>query len=235
MTNDLSCLIKQCEPCRLHAASQPKEPLRITDDRCPTLPFESTSADLFSCQGWEYLVYVDRKTGWPCVAKIGRTASSADVIHAIRGWFANVGVPRILTTDGGPQFSSRRFADFCSRWGVTHLSSSPHYPQSNGHAETAVKAMKTLILKTTSNGDLNVDSFQRGLLEWRNTPRANGESPAQALFHRPLTIVQTSAAPRFVLGLYLPYKLRSSLCYAYAHLYTNQHSTREQRAKRSLY
>ena len=46
--------------------------------------------------------------------------------------------------------------------------------------------MKTLILKTTSNGDLNVDSFQRGLLEWRNTPRANGESPAQALFHRPL-------------------------------------------------
>ena len=63
MTNDLSCLIKQCEPCRLHAASQRKEPLRITDDRCPTLPFESTSADLFSCQGWEYLVYVDRKTG----------------------------------------------------------------------------------------------------------------------------------------------------------------------------
>ena len=187
MTNDLSCLIKQCEPCRLHAASQPKEPLRITDDRCPTLPFESTSADLFSCQGWEYLVYVDRKTGWPCVAKIGRTASSTDVIHAIRGWFANVGVPRILTTDGGPQFSSRRFADFCSRWGVTHLSSSPHYPQSNGHAEAAVKAMKTLILKTTSNGDLNVDSFQRGLLEWHNTPRANGESPAQALFHRPLT------------------------------------------------
>ena len=61
MTNDLSCLIKQCEPCRLHAASQPKEPLRITDDRCPTLPFESTSADLFSCQGWEYLVYVDRR------------------------------------------------------------------------------------------------------------------------------------------------------------------------------
>ena len=28
----------------------------------------------------------------------------------------------------------------------------------------------------------------------------------------------------------IQYKLRSSLCYAYAHLYTNQHSTREQRA-----
>ena len=41
--------------------------------------------------------------------------------------------------------------------------------------------------------------------------------------------VQTDAQPRFVLSLYLPYKLRSSLCYAYAHLYTNQHSTREQR------
>ena len=46
--------------------------------------------------------------------------------------------------------------------------------------------MKTLVQKTTMNGDLDVDSFRRGLLEWRNTPRANGESPAQALYGRPL-------------------------------------------------
>ena len=55
--------------------------MRVTADRRPALPFQSTSADLFSCQGWEYLVYVDRHTGWPCIAKIGRTASSADVIR----------------------------------------------------------------------------------------------------------------------------------------------------------
>ena len=81
-------------------------------------------------------------TGWPCIAKIGRTASSADVIRVYRGWFADIGVPSILTTDGGPQFSSRRFAEFCTRWQVQHSTSSPQHPQSNGYAEAAVKAMK---------------------------------------------------------------------------------------------
>ena len=186
ISNDISNMICSCDQCRLHGASETREPMHITDDRRPHMPFESTSADLFSCQGWEYLVYVDRKTGWPCIAKIARTSSSVNVLHALRSWFAD-GVPCILTTGGGPQFSSRRYADFCTRWQVSHVSSSPHYPQSNGHAEAAVKAMKTRIMKTTSNGDLNVDSFQRGLLEWRNTPRVNSESPAQASFHRPLT------------------------------------------------
>ncbi|XP_065182282.1 uncharacterized protein LOC135812991 [Sycon ciliatum] len=192
LSNDIAQVVRSCEQCRLHAPSQCKEPMRVTADRRPTLPFQSTSADLFSCQGWEYLVYVDRHTGWPCIAKIGRTASSADVIRVFRGWFADVGVPSILTTDGGPQFSSRRFAEFCTRWQVQHSTSSPHYPQSNGHAEAAVKAMKSLVLKTTSDGNLDVDEFRRALLEWRNTPRENGQSPAQALFGRPLSSFVTA-------------------------------------------
>ena len=46
--------------------------------------------------------------------------------------------------------------------------------------------MKTLISKTTSNGDLDVDAFREGLLEWRNTPRSSGRSPAQELYGKPL-------------------------------------------------
>jgi len=185
MTSDIEEVVRSCSQCSLHGASQTKEPLR-SEDRQPDLPFQHTSADLFECHGWQYLVYVDRMTGWPCVCKIGRTATSADVIRALRRWFPDVGVPDVLTTDGGPQFSSHRFSQFCTTWQIQHVKSSPHYPQSNGLAESAVKAMKSLILKTTRNGDLDVDAFQRALLEWRNTPRASGLSPAQALYGRPL-------------------------------------------------
>ena len=45
------------------------------------------------------------------------------------------------------------------------MKSLPHYPQSNGHAKAGVKAMKMLLQKTTSNGDLDVDAFHEGLLE----------------------------------------------------------------------
>ena len=60
--------------------------------------------------------------------------------------------------------------------------SSPTYAQSNGVAESAVKAMKALVAKSTVNGDISCDAFQRGLLEWRNTPKAHGKSPAELLF-----------------------------------------------------
>ncbi|XP_065195262.1 uncharacterized protein K02A2.6-like [Sycon ciliatum] len=185
LNSELDRLVRACQPCREFQPSLPREPLQ--SDRQPSMPFESVSSDLFHCQGWEYLVLVDRLTGWPCVAKIGRTATSSDVVRQLRRWFTDVGVPSAISTDGGPQYASRRFTEFCDRWQMKHITSTPHFPQSNGHAESAVKSMKYLIAKTTSNGDLDTDAFQRGLLEWRNTPHPSGPSPAQLLFGRSLS------------------------------------------------
>ena len=89
-------------------------------------------------------------------------------------------------SDGGPQFTYREFSQFLKRWGVCAALSTPHYPQLNGHAEAAVKAMKKLIATTTTGGDLDDENFQRGLLEYRNTPRVGGLSPAQIIYGHPL-------------------------------------------------
>ena len=48
--------------------------------------------------------------------------------------------------------------------------------------------MKKLITTTTVQGDLD-DENLRGLLQYRNTPRAGGLSPAQILFGHPLPSV----------------------------------------------
>ena len=170
LTADIESAVRKCAVCRQQAPSQANEPLRVTEDRRPTIPFESTSEDLFSCQGLDFLVYTDRKTGWPCVAKIGRSSLPSDVICTLWHWFPDVGVPTTLCTDGGPQFYSRKFRDFCERWHIQHVTSSPHYPSCNGHAEAAVKAMKSLFSKTVSNGNLDVDAFQRGLSSGATRP-----------------------------------------------------------------
>ena len=158
----------------------------------PTFPFQS--ADLSSCQGRQYLAYANRL---PCVSDLGRSADSSADIKVLRHWFADLGVPKTLTTDSGPHFSSQRFADFCRNWQIHHVTSSPHYRQSNGHAEARVEALKTFVLKTTNYGYLDVDWFQHSLLEWRNTLGPSGSSSARMLFGRPLTLFLFARRSRF--------------------------------------
>ena len=99
--------------------------------------------------------------------------------------FVDLGVPVTFRCDGGPQFSSKEFKDFLKKWGVKLKQSTPYHPQSNGHAESTVKAMKHLLIKTAENGNIESEEFQKGLMEFRNTPRSGGLSPAQIVFGHP--------------------------------------------------
>ncbi|CAB4044299.1 Retrotransposable element Tf2 type 1, partial [Paramuricea clavata] len=45
--------------------------------------------------------------------------------------FARHGIPDIVHGDNGPCYSSQEFADFKTKWGFKHVTSSPHFPSSN--------------------------------------------------------------------------------------------------------
>ena len=59
--------------------------------------------------------------------------------------FARYGIPEILRSDKGPQFSSQEFAQFAEKYQIEHVTSSPHFPASNGQAERAVQTVKKLL------------------------------------------------------------------------------------------
>ena len=93
------------------------------------------------------------------------------VIRVLKDWRVDVGVPIRLTSDGGPQFTSHKFACFCNDWHIEHDMSSPHYPQANGAAEAAIKTVKAIVSKCTDHGDhgdLNCDTFRDALVELCN-------------------------------------------------------------------
>ena len=162
----------------MHQPSQQREPHAAEPP--PSRVFQVASADFFTFVGNLYLVYADRLSGWLEVAQVSATARST--ICALSTWFVRLGVPLRLRTDGGPPFTSYDFQQFLHRWGVEHVRSSPHYPQSNGHAEAAVKSIKRLLQKTSPAGDLNCEAFLSGLLELKNTPGVAGRSPAELHF-----------------------------------------------------
>ena len=64
-------------------------------------------------------------------------------------------MPDEVSTDGGLEFTAFATQQFFTTWGVKHRVSSAYFPQSNGHAEVAVKATKRLLMANVSpSGDL---------------------------------------------------------------------------------
>eukprot|EP00117_Sycon_ciliatum_P006153 scpid22330/ scgid9810/ Uncharacterized protein K02A2.6 len=125
----------------------------------------------------QYLITVDYFSRYIDVACLSSTTSRAVITH-LKSIFAAHGYPDIFVSDNGPQFASDAFAQFMSSCNITHRTSSPKHPQSNGEAERAVQTAKRLI---RAPGDL-----QQSLLAYRSTPLANGYSPAELLYGRRL-------------------------------------------------
>ena len=69
------------------------------------------------------------------------------VIREMSEVLAHFGVVDILVTDNAQNFTSAEFAVFAKTWAFEHVTSSPHYPESNGKSENALKAVKRLFKK----------------------------------------------------------------------------------------
>ena len=183
--NDIENVISSCVQCQACLPSHPQEPIVLKP--VPERPFQELAVDFCSYAGNEFLIMVDCFTDWPDIIHMGRNTTTPRLMAALKQAFCRSGVPDVLWSDQGPQFSSRLFRDFSSEWGFQHTTSSPRYPQSNGKAEASVKSMKKLIQAAWTGRGLDEDKLARALLQYRNTPsRKDGLSPACKLFGHPI-------------------------------------------------
>jgi transposase InsO family protein len=136
-----STVVEKCPEC-VKASVPRKEPLLIT--RLPEYPWQKIAIDQFILQGVNYLLVVDYFSRFPEVITLTETSSSK-VISSLKSMFSRYGVPETLLSDNGPQFASHEFDEFANAYEFTHITSSPHYPQSNGLAEQTVKTVKKLL------------------------------------------------------------------------------------------
>uniref|UniRef100_A0A914ZA88 RNA-directed DNA polymerase n=1 Tax=Panagrolaimus superbus TaxID=310955 RepID=A0A914ZA88_9BILA len=113
-----------------------------------------------SCSKWMDVHVLNAATSWTTILSVGR-------------YIANNGVPRVVVTDNGCQFTSGEFSIFCQRYGITHVTSPVYHPQSNGQAERCVDIVKRYVKKRAiidgPNLDL-VECINEFLLCYRSTP-----------------------------------------------------------------
>ena len=103
---------------------------------------------------------------------------------------ARHGLPSVVVSDNGPQFSSREFRQFAMQYGFKHVTSSPEYPQSNGKADKAVQIVKRLLKKAKENYE---DPYL-ALLNYRASPLSGSDrSPGEISMNRKLRTKLPSA------------------------------------------
>lgn len=179
MGHDIENVVRNCEACikyRNKQQSEPMQPLPVT-----TRAWSRVSTDLFELKNKYYLVCVDSFSSYPEVEEISKQ-TSAQVIKTLKKIFSRHGIPDIVYSDNGPCYASDEFSKFSKEYEFQHVTSSPTYAQSNGHAERMVQTVKNIYKKCDETGE----DRELGLLVYRSSPLECGKSPAELLFGRPI-------------------------------------------------
>lgn len=175
LSKQLEDQIRKCPTC-CKEQLQRMEPLRPTE--IPNRPWRKVATDLFQWKGATYLLIVDYFSRYIEIARL-TNESAGEIVRHTKSIFARHGIPEVVISDNGPQFTSALFKDFASKYEFVHLTSSPYHPQGNGEAERAVRTVKCLLKKS--------DDPYLALLTHRSTPLASiGYSPAELLMSRVL-------------------------------------------------
>ena len=151
--------------------------LPIVPGEIPSHAWHTLGTDLFYWKHSDYLVLGDYFSKYLIVRKLPSSTWSA-VCKEILNIVTELGKPYIIRSDNGPCYTSTEFKELMKLLQIQHITSSPHFPQSNGFAEAMVKIAKKLMDHST----LQEKHWNFGLIEYRCTPlRANIPSPLELL------------------------------------------------------
>ena len=194
-----------CELCLKYSQSKCKQkPTMSLSQEISLHPWTKLAMDLFHLEGASYLLIVDCTNRFLVVCKLSsmtgqHVASQCKLVFSEYGW------PETL-------ISVDAFTSVINAYHVNHITSSPHYPQSNGLVEKYVHIVKSLFYKAKEEGE----DLSKCLMIYHNTLLSGSlQSLMQILPNRcTRSDLPMSNAGRQQLGLQ-PEKLRT--------VYKNEH------------
>jgi hypothetical protein len=158
-------MVSKCATCQSKKPQQQREPM--ISFPVPSLPWEFASTDLFELDGKMYLLTVDHYSGFFEVDYLSQNSRASEVVTKMKAVFARHGIPKVVYSDNGPQYTSHEFKEFAENYQFDHKTVSARYPQSNGLAEKNVQIAKNVFKKAMETHD----DIYLALLNLRNTPR----------------------------------------------------------------
>ena len=141
-------------------------------------------------QGFSY-----RTSRWPEAVPLSSITSESCARAFISTWVSRFGVPSLLTSDRGAQFTSSVWAEVCSVLGISRIKTTSFHPQSNGMIERFHHSPKSSLRARLAGSDwaAHLPLVTLGL---RASPKDDsGFSPAEAVYGSALSL-HTRRVPR---------------------------------------
>ena len=184
INSEIEQIANTCTTCGKHGKSLPN--LIEHPWTRPSMPWQRVHIDYagpFLNSMW--LVVYDAHSRWPEVVKMNNNTTSSATIRALRTIFSRFGLPFVIVSDNGTNFTSQEFEDFLQRNNIHHLKTGTYHPKSNECCERFVGTFKDAMKKMYENCkdvDKNLANF---LVNYRITPHSvTGIPPSEALFKK---------------------------------------------------
>ncbi|GFU84690.1 uncharacterized protein K02A2.6, partial [Trichonephila clavipes] len=181
--NDIEEAAKNCVDCARYKADPPKPKVHYWE--YPSMPWERIHVD-FAGPIFEHTFFliIDAHSKWLEVYPM-KVTTTKKTIECLRDSFARFGLPRVLVSDNGSQFTSYEFQRFMHKNGVRHKTSAPFKPSSNGQAERYVATLKQSLRAMHKYEDTIQQKLSTFLMQYRKAPNVTTTlSPAMLFLKR---------------------------------------------------
>ena len=187
MRKHIRSYISNCVLCNTLAPKHPAHPRGVVPT--PPAPFHTWGIDLVGPfprdrRGRQYILScIDHLTGWaeaiPIASKKAETVQEAFLSNIV----ARYGIPHILISDNGGEFTGTAFEKWLREFGVSHRLTSPYHPQCNGMTERFNAVIQKLLLKLSGGNPKKWSEYlPTALYAYRITQGQAGLSPYQAIY-----------------------------------------------------
>ena len=131
------------------------------------------------------LVMIDYNTRYPEAVAL-RDIKAETVMDALWEMWSRLGIPDVIITDQGSQFSGHLMAEVKELWKVKHNMTTAFHPQANGLVEKFNGTLKSMIRKLALEQPTKWDTFLPALLfAYREVPQhSTGFAPFEMLYGR---------------------------------------------------
>ncbi|KAJ8889606.1 hypothetical protein PR048_009106 [Dryococelus australis] len=131
-------MIRNCPTC-MQERQNPRQPFVQSERPSHTWPI--VAIDLFKCDAW-YLIVTDYYSRYFEICPLSRLTDTA-VIGGLKEIFAHFGIPEIVRSDNGSQFTSSNFQSFANTYNFQVITSSTMFRKGTEFANYLIYSRKT--------------------------------------------------------------------------------------------